>query len=196
MSDWEEDSPPTISMAPQNFDNFSRRSNTSNDSNSRNYGRNVERRVYNRQDPSRNKNDSRTSRYHNDSSAFPPRRPDSNYRSSNNFNDHSRNWYDSRFPRNDSSSYERNVSSSEGHANNAPIDWKAAYEECKKAQEIKWSKCPKLLKEFYKEHPDVRDMSNEEVAEIRAMNNNTTVLRVFEDKNNELAPIPNPVTVS
>lgn len=52
-----------------------------------------------------------------------------------------------------------------------------------------------MHKKFYKECPEVANMSPEKVAEIRSANNNTTVDRLFlEGKDNpNTGPIPNPI---
>ena len=42
---------------------------------------------------------------------------------------------------------------------NAPIDWDALNAEYEVNQKIRWAKLPKLVKEFYKEHPEVANMT-------------------------------------
>lgn len=56
-----------------------------------------------------------------------------------------------------------------------------------------WEKCPKLIKNFYKEHPDVTKLSSQAVDLFRELNNNITVSRAFPDKPLADVPIPNPV---
>lgn len=56
---------------------------------------------------------------------------------------------------------------------------------------------PPLQKNFYEEHPEVTNMTAEEVDAIRMQNNNTTVSRVFLDESkpeDSGEAIPNPVT--
>lgn len=53
-----------------------------------------------------------------------------------------------------------------------------------------------LQKDFYEEHPDVTNMSAEQVAAIRQQNNNTTADRLFLEENadrTDVASVPNPV---
>lgn len=52
---------------------------------------------------------------------------------------------------------------------------------------------PELKKNFYREHPDVTEMTPETVNRIRMENNNTTVNRLLTDENVCPDPIPNPV---
>ncbi len=40
-----------------------------------------------------------------------------------------------------------------------PIDWAKLKIESDRAQKEKWAKCPKLIKDFYKQHPEVSPLS-------------------------------------
>ncbi|KAJ6638339.1 putative ATP-dependent RNA helicase DDX43 [Pseudolycoriella hygida] len=73
------------------------------------------------------------------------------------------------------------------------IDWKAAIAESEEALRQQWAKCPKLIKNFYKEHPDVAKLNPHAVAVFREINNNITVSRAFPDQPLAEVPIPNPV---
>ncbi|EDW67467.1 probable ATP-dependent RNA helicase DDX43 [Drosophila virilis] len=74
------------------------------------------------------------------------------------------------------------------------IDWEGLNKASKIAQAARWAKCPKLTKDFYKELPEVANLSEAEVARIRMENNNISVSHVFEAKDGETpTPIPNPV---
>ncbi|EDV93337.1 probable ATP-dependent RNA helicase DDX43 [Drosophila grimshawi] len=74
------------------------------------------------------------------------------------------------------------------------IDWEALNKASEKAQVERWAKCPPLTKNFYKEWPEVAQLSDAEVARIRSNNNNISVAHVFEAKEGETLPaIPNPV---
>jgi len=70
------------------------------------------------------------------------------------------------------------------------IDWAEINKKYEEAQKERWSKLPKLLKDFYEEDPDVADMSPEEVERFRKANNNIVVDYVFDSGGNA---IPNPV---
>ncbi|XP_030573519.1 probable ATP-dependent RNA helicase DDX43 [Drosophila novamexicana] len=74
------------------------------------------------------------------------------------------------------------------------IDWEGLNKASKIAEAARWAKCPKLIKDFYKELPEVANLSEAEVARIRMENNNISVSHVFEAKEGESpTPIPNPV---
>lgn len=60
-------------------------------------------------------------------------------------------------------------------------------------REKRWAKCPPLTKNFYKEAPEVANLSREEVLQIRCDNNKTTVARVFEQTDGKPNDIPNPI---
>lgn len=70
-------------------------------------------------------------------------------------------------------------------------EWNLQEEENKR----RWAKLAALQKVFYKEHPDVTNMSAERVAAIRKQNNNTTVDRLILDESEDkpTGSIPNPV---
>ncbi|KAF2900354.1 hypothetical protein ILUMI_05836 [Ignelater luminosus] len=72
------------------------------------------------------------------------------------------------------------------------INWKMLAEECDAYSKAYWAKAQPIKKAFYEEHPDVTNMSPQEVAEFRENNNNIVVSRILKDKN-ENKPIPNPV---
>ncbi|XP_063702858.1 probable ATP-dependent RNA helicase DDX43 [Culicoides brevitarsis] len=74
-----------------------------------------------------------------------------------------------------------------------PIDWDAANRRSENAIRERWAKCPPLEKNFYKEHPDVKALSPEAVAEFRKNNMNIKVSRTFEENAKDSDPIPNPV---
>ncbi|XP_034665458.1 ATP-dependent RNA helicase DBP2 isoform X2 [Drosophila subobscura] len=74
------------------------------------------------------------------------------------------------------------------------IDWAGLNKASEQAAAARWAKLPQLTKNFYREAPEVANLSDEEVQRIRAENNNTTVSLVFEPKEGEAVPtIPNPV---
>lgn len=58
------------------------------------------------------------------------------------------------------------------------------------AELAEWSKYPQIKKQFYVEHPEVADLSEEEVQLFREENNNIVVDRTFKNKNSP--PIPKP----
>ncbi|KAL0868427.1 hypothetical protein ABMA27_007930 [Loxostege sticticalis] len=72
------------------------------------------------------------------------------------------------------------------------IDWdklNAFYDE---QQQNRWQNLPPIIKDFYKEDPQVAAMSPTEVARWRRANNDIQVKRTFDDKPG-LRPVPNPV---
>ncbi|KAH8385569.1 hypothetical protein KR200_000436 [Drosophila serrata] len=74
------------------------------------------------------------------------------------------------------------------------IDWAAINRASEEASAARWAKLPPLTKNFYKEAPEVANLSESEIKRIRAENNNITVAHVFEPKEGEtVEPIPNPV---
>ncbi|KAJ8925636.1 hypothetical protein NQ315_009481 [Exocentrus adspersus] len=70
------------------------------------------------------------------------------------------------------------------------VDWKTFLKECEDAEEAEWSKLPPIKKEFYTEHPEVTNMTEEAVAVFRLENNNIVVDRTFKKENS--LPIPKP----
>ncbi|XP_018322876.1 probable ATP-dependent RNA helicase DDX43 [Agrilus planipennis] len=74
------------------------------------------------------------------------------------------------------------------------IDWKALAEESERYQKEQFDKLPPIKKNFYKEDPEVTNMSNKEVEAFRAANNNIVVSRMYKQGEKEKIPIPNPVT--
>lgn len=72
-----------------------------------------------------------------------------------------------------------------------PIDWDKANAECEAARKARWASCPKLVKDFYLEDPEVTNMSEEDVAKFREENKNIVVARTFADESsNEAMPKP------
>ncbi|XP_037879615.1 probable ATP-dependent RNA helicase DDX43 [Glossina fuscipes] len=88
-------------------------------------------------------------------------------------------------------SYDRNENYSANQG--GIIDWKAENKKAELARAERWSKRPPLTKDFYVEHTEVANMDKDDVDQIRLQNNNTTVSRVFEQKNDEPDNIPNPI---
>jgi ATP-dependent RNA helicase DDX43 len=76
-----------------------------------------------------------------------------------------------------------------GAEEQTPIDWGAVKENYEAAQKEKWQKCPKLIKDFYAEHPEVTAMTPEDVIAFRKKNNNIVVSNFDE---NSKAPLMNP----
>lgn len=74
------------------------------------------------------------------------------------------------------------------------IDWDALNKQCDEANTAKWGKCPKLIKNFYNELPEVANMTPDEVSAFREANNNIVVDRTFKEVDKPTVPIPNPVT--
>ncbi|XP_034187499.2 putative ATP-dependent RNA helicase DDX43 [Osmia lignaria lignaria] len=78
------------------------------------------------------------------------------------------------------------------------FDWTKAGEECDAYRKEKWSKFAPVIKNFYKEHPEVANMTKEQVAHIRQTNNNIEVRYMFENEekcseSSKDFPIPNPI---
>uniref|UniRef100_A0A336M3K0 RNA helicase n=1 Tax=Culicoides sonorensis TaxID=179676 RepID=A0A336M3K0_CULSO len=74
-----------------------------------------------------------------------------------------------------------------------PIDWEAVNKRCDEAIKERWTKCPPLEKNFYKEHPEVTALTEEQVAKFRKDNMSIQVTRTFEEQAKDSLPIPNPV---
>lgn len=72
------------------------------------------------------------------------------------------------------------------------IDWDKLNAYYDKHQNDRWSKLPPIVKDFYKEDPEVANMSHSEVARWRLANQDIQVKRTFADRP-DLRPIPNPV---
>jgi len=70
------------------------------------------------------------------------------------------------------------------------IDWGAVKEQHEASQKARWAKCPTLTKNFYSEHPEVTDMSKDEVRKFREENNNI-VISNFDPESS--APLMHPV---
>lgn len=76
-----------------------------------------------------------------------------------------------------------------------PIDWGKANEEAEECRRIRWEKCPSMIKQFYKEHPEVTEMTNEEVEKFREDNMNIKVSHDFSKEKTETEEaMPKPVT--
>jgi hypothetical protein len=73
------------------------------------------------------------------------------------------------------------------------IDWDKANKEAEVARKARWEKCPKMLKNFYNEHPEVTNMSDEEVEKFRVENKNIVVARTFAEEGSTEA-MPKPTT--
>lgn len=71
----------------------------------------------------------------------------------------------------------------------SPIDWEKLMVETKKYEEAKMAALPPLIKDFYKEDPVVKNMSEQYVEKLRKSKNNIVVAHVFSDEGH----IPNPV---
>ena len=71
------------------------------------------------------------------------------------------------------------------------IDWGAVKEQHEEATKARWAKCPTLIKNFYKEHPEVTELSQEQVKKFRLDNNNIAVSN-FDPES--AAPLLNPVS--
>ncbi|XP_061727461.1 uncharacterized protein LOC133532701 [Cydia pomonella] len=72
------------------------------------------------------------------------------------------------------------------------IDWTKLNSFYEESQKERWSKLPPIVKDFYKEDPQVAAMSPAEVSRWRKANHDIQVKRTFDDKPG-LRPIPNPV---
>ncbi|XP_013139757.1 PREDICTED: probable ATP-dependent RNA helicase DDX53 [Papilio polytes] len=72
------------------------------------------------------------------------------------------------------------------------LDWNKLNASYDQAQKEKWAKLPAIVKNFYKEDPEVANMSPKQVAKWRHANFDIQVKRTFEDRT-DLKPIPNPV---
>jgi ATP-dependent RNA helicase DDX43 len=63
------------------------------------------------------------------------------------------------------------------------------------ARRVRWSKCPQMLKDFYTEHHEVTEMTEEEVELFRENNMKIRITRDFaKDDNSTKAPMPKPTT--
>ncbi|XP_043251393.1 probable ATP-dependent RNA helicase DDX43 [Colletes gigas] len=75
------------------------------------------------------------------------------------------------------------------------FNWAEANKQCDNYRTQKWSKLAPIIKNFYKEHPSVTNMTKEEAAHIRKINNNVEVRYMFDEQENrsEEYDIPNPI---
>lgn len=75
------------------------------------------------------------------------------------------------------------------------FNWAEASNHCDEFREKKWSKYAPIIKNFYKEHPSVTNMTKEEAAHIRKINNNIEVRYMFDKQEHhpEEFDIPNPI---
>lgn len=72
-----------------------------------------------------------------------------------------------------------------------PIDWDKANAEAEAARKARWEKCPIMVKDFYLEHSEVTNMTDEEVDKFRVENKNIVVARTFaEEGSTEKMPKP------
>ncbi|GIY72547.1 hypothetical protein CDAR_310691 [Caerostris darwini] len=71
------------------------------------------------------------------------------------------------------------------------IDWNLLNQRYEEDKKKRLAALPKIVKNFYKEDPAVTSMSETEVADFRAKNNNISVMNVDDD---DIKPIPNPVS--
>ncbi|XP_013186270.1 probable ATP-dependent RNA helicase DDX43 [Amyelois transitella] len=72
------------------------------------------------------------------------------------------------------------------------IDWDKLNSYHDQHQKARWESLPPIVKDFYKEDPEVAAMSPSSVARWRLANNDIQVKRTFDDKPG-LRPIPNPI---
>ncbi|XP_064485245.1 probable ATP-dependent RNA helicase DDX43 [Ornithodoros turicata] len=70
------------------------------------------------------------------------------------------------------------------------VDWAKLLADSDRQREERWKALPPIIKNFYNEHDDVRNMSREEVARFRMENNNIVVTSLEED---DERPFSNPV---
>ncbi|XP_074597509.1 putative ATP-dependent RNA helicase DDX43 [Brevipalpus obovatus] len=70
------------------------------------------------------------------------------------------------------------------------VDWDAAIAESEKFIAEKWSALPPIVRNFYKEHPEVTAMTEEEVEAFREQNNKITVSHFNE---NDARILPKPI---
>ncbi|CAD1476446.1 unnamed protein product, partial [Heterotrigona itama] len=74
------------------------------------------------------------------------------------------------------------------------FNWTLAHKKALEYEKQKWAKATPIIKNFYKEDPTVANLTPEQVAHIRQINNNIEVKYVFEDKEeNGCGHIPNPI---
>ncbi|XP_076299663.1 putative ATP-dependent RNA helicase DDX43 [Lasioglossum baleicum] len=75
------------------------------------------------------------------------------------------------------------------------FDWSKASQKCDEFQQEKWSHLPPIVKNFYKEHPYVTNMTKEHAAHIRKTNNNIEARYMFDEKETqtEQLEVPNPI---
>ncbi|KAG5673977.1 hypothetical protein PVAND_003973 [Polypedilum vanderplanki] len=77
--------------------------------------------------------------------------------------------------------YQQADNSYNNNNTNTVIDWEKANADCEAARKVRWEKCPNMLKNFYKEHPKVSEMTQEEAEGYRLENNKISVARVFDE---------------
>ncbi|XP_034949626.1 probable ATP-dependent RNA helicase DDX43 [Chelonus insularis] len=76
------------------------------------------------------------------------------------------------------------------------FDWTIANKEHEEYMAQRIAKLTPLKKDFYNEDPEVANMTDEQVAQIRKMKNNISCRRVFEEENKDKCPdfkVPNPI---
>lgn len=114
----------------------------------------------------------------------------SNYRDSNQRNDYSSNNYQS----NSNTGYsDYTGSSTKDESEFVPIDWDALNRQAEEARRVRWAKCPKMIKNFYEQHREVVEMTEEQADEFREANMDIKVTHEFsKEKTNN--PMPKPTT--
>ena len=71
------------------------------------------------------------------------------------------------------------------------IDWDEANKKAENARKERWATCPKMIKNFYIEHIEVTNMTDEEVDKFRIENKKIVVTRTFgEEGSTEVMPKP------
>lgn len=74
-----------------------------------------------------------------------------------------------------------------------PIDWDKANAQADAARKARWEKCPLMVKDFYVEHSEVTEMTEETVEHFRKENKNIVVSRTFA-KEESTESMPKPTT--
>ncbi|KAK1118071.1 hypothetical protein K0M31_015350 [Melipona bicolor] len=74
------------------------------------------------------------------------------------------------------------------------FNWVLAHQRAIEYEREKWAKATPIIKNFYKENPTITNLTPEQVAHIRKINNNIEVNFVFENKDgSDPGHIPNPI---
>ena len=98
-------------------------------------------------------------------------------------------WLDGGDGNNDDGFFSAKPPTSNHYNNDAPIDWGACLKESEEAAAKRWAHLPPVIKDFYREDPEIAALLPEEVAEFREQSNNITVVNVDDTDD----PLPNPV---